>query len=75
MTILLFLQFLAQGAGDNSDSESFRSDISETFIGSLFQRRPGSGRRKKQLPWRSPWDASECNTDQISALQIMLCVN
>ncbi|WIA21719.1 hypothetical protein OEZ85_000884 [Tetradesmus obliquus] len=48
---------LAHGAMD-SDSESVRSDISESFSGSLFTRRPGSGRRKKQVPWRSPWDAS-----------------
>eukprot|EP00775_Hariotina_reticulata_P003789 gene3789-4047_t len=40
--------------GADSDSESIRSDISETF-GTIFQRRPGSGRRKAR-PVRSPFD-------------------
>ncbi|KAF6257689.1 hypothetical protein COO60DRAFT_1701688 [Scenedesmus sp. NREL 46B-D3] len=48
---------LAHSAMD-SDTDSVRSDVSESFSGSSYTRRPGSGRRKQQLPWRSPWDAS-----------------
>ena len=42
---------------ETSDMESGRSDVSETV--NEFVRRPGSGRRKTHVPWRSPWDASE----------------
>lgn len=41
--------------GAESDSDSVRSDISETVC-SVFQRRPGSGRRKAACPVRSPLD-------------------
>eukprot|EP00878_Enallax_costatus_P042710 GHUV01050159.1.p1 GENE.GHUV01050159.1~~GHUV01050159.1.p1 ORF type:complete len:164 (+),score=11.66 GHUV01050159.1:453-944(+) len=53
---------------EQSDSESVRSDISETLGALSFQRRPGSGRRKKQVPLRSPLDAgvsTECTPQDI----------
>jgi hypothetical protein len=43
---------------DAADVDSGRSDVSET-LSNEFVRRPGSGRRKTHVPWRSPWDASE----------------
>lgn len=46
---------------DTSEIDSARSDISETV--NEFVRRPGSGRRKTHIPWRSPWDASEQAVD------------
>jgi hypothetical protein len=44
---------------DTSEMDSARSDVSETVVNNEFVRRPGSGRRKTHVPWRSPWDASE----------------
>ena len=40
----------------DSDIDSARSDVSETLSGGGI-RRPGSGRRKKTVPWRSPFDS------------------